>query len=176
MEKIKVLTSVVSVRWMCFWRRGCSALGCQGIISSRGEPGPSALRVAHLLACPEESFPILVAAEVTGGDRLCHRPSVDKPVENFLSVDPPHKPKCERVHVYRGQTKKVKKSCPPENTRGLCQKDLIDAHLSEYLFSKCQSIKLKMLFKPKIPSLNSIVRVEPRYYFEDMAGDLQPVV
>lgn len=141
----------MSVRWMCFWRRGCSALGCQGIISSRGEPGPSALRVAHLLACPEESFPILVAAGVTGGDRLCHRPSVDKPVENFLSVDPPHKPRCERVLVYRGQAKKkkVKKNPAPLKTQKDCQKDLIAAHLSEYLFSKCQSIKLKMLFKPK---------------------------
>lgn len=120
-----------------------------------------------------------MAAGVTGGDRLCHRPSVDKPVENFLSVDPPHKPRCERkgTCIQRPGKKKVKKKNPaPLKTQKDCQKDLIAAHLSEYLFSKCQSIKLKMLFKPKIPSLNSIVRVEPRYYFEDMAGNLQPAV
>lgn len=63
-------------------------------------------RVAHLLACQEESFPILVAAGVTGEDQLYCRPSVDKAVENFLSVDTPHKSKCERVRVHRGQAKK----------------------------------------------------------------------
>lgn len=123
---------------MCFWLCGCSALGCQGIISSRGEPGPPALRVAHLLACQEESFPILVAAGVTGGDQLCRRPSVDKAVESFLSVDTPHKSKCERVRVHRGQAKKkkVNKSCPLKTHEDCGRRAPLlhhtGAHLSEH--------------------------------------------
>lgn len=49
-----MFTSAPPLRWICFWQCGCSAPGCLGILSSRGDP--FTLRLAWLLPVSKGSL------------------------------------------------------------------------------------------------------------------------